>query len=67
MFLNQYTEQLWQKYQANGADSVIKKIINTSNSKPVSGSSYLKLLKELNHSRKDLINIRNTDDSGCLK
>ena len=33
----------------------------------LSGSSYIKLLKELDHSRKGLINIQNIDDNECFK
>ena len=54
-----------QKYQAEGVgstiDSVIEQKINFSRYKPLSGSSYVKLSKELNHSSKGLINIQNTD------
>ena len=31
------------------------------------GSSYERLLKELDHPRKILINIQNIDDNECLK
>ena len=34
---------------------------------PLSGSSYIKLLNELNHSRKGLINIQNSDDNKRFK
>ena len=34
---------------------------------PSAGSSYIKLPKELDHSRKGLINIQNTDDNECFK
>ena len=30
-------------------------------------NSYIKLPKELNHSKKGLINIQNIDDNKCLK
>ena len=33
----------------------------------MTGSSYIKLLKELNHPRKELINIQNIDDNECFK
>ena len=33
----------------------------------MSASSHFKLSKELNHSRKGVINIQNTDDNECLK
>ena len=34
---------------------------------PLAGSSYIKLPKELDHPRKGLINIQNTDDNDCFK
>ena len=37
--------------------------INMSKYKPLSSSSYIKLVKELNHSRRRLINIENSDDN----
>ena len=50
-----------QKYHAEGSGwtigSVIEQNINISKYKPLSGSSYIKLPKELNHSRKALIGI----------
>ena len=46
---------------------MIKQNINVSKYKPLSGSSYIKLPKELNHSRKDLLNIQYKDDSKCLR
>ena len=33
----------------------------------MTGSSYIKLLKELDHPRKELINIQNIDDNECFK
>ena len=44
-------------------DSVTERSIKISKYKPLSGSSYNKLSKELNHSRKSLINIQNSDDN----
>ena len=41
--------------------------INVSKYKPLSGSSYIKLPKELNHSGKCLVNIQNIDAKECLK
>ena len=42
---------------------------NTSISKynPLAGSSFINLRKELDHPRKELINIQNIDDNECLK
>ena len=48
-------------------NSVIEKNINISKYKTLSGSSYIKLSKGLNHSRKGLIDIQNSDDNECLK
>ena len=33
----------------------------------LAGSSYIKLLKELDHPRKGLIHVQNTDDNECFK
>ena len=43
-------------------DSVIDHTISISKYNPLAGSSYIKLPKELDHPRKGLINIQNTDD-----
>ena len=48
-------------------DSVIDHTISTSKYNPLSGRSCIKLLKELDHPRKSLINIQNTDDYVYLK
>ena len=54
-----------RKYQVEGSGWVIYSVkgqnINISNYKPLSSSSYIKFPKELNCSRKGLINIQNTD------
>ena len=47
-------------------DSVIDHSISISKYNPLAGSSYIKLLKELDHPRKTLINIQNIDDSECF-
>ena len=47
--------------------SVIDHNINISKYNPVTGSSYIKLPKELDQSRKGLINIKNIDDNECFK
>ena len=44
-------------------DSVIDHTISISKYNPLAGSSYIKLRKELDHPRKGLINIQNTDDN----
>ena len=48
-------------------DSVTGYTISISKYKPLAGSSYIKLLKKLDHKRKGLINIQNTDDNECFK
>ena len=44
-------------------DSVIDHTISISKNNPLAGSSYIKLPKELDHSRKGLINIQNFHQS----
>ena len=60
-----------QQYQAVGLvwtiDSVEEQNISILEYKPLSGSSHTKLSKQLNHSRKDLINIQNTVNNKCLR
>ena len=48
-------------------DSVIVHIVSISKYNPLAGSSYIKLSKELDHTRKALINVQNTDDNECFK
>ena len=48
-------------------NSVIDHTISISKHNPVAGSSYIKLPKELDHLRKGLIIIQNTDDNECFK
>ena len=48
-------------------DLVINPNTNISKYNPLAGSSYVKLPKESNHSKKDLINIQNINDNECLK
>ena len=48
-------------------DSVIDHTISILKYNPLAGRSYIKLPKELNHPRKGLINIQNTDDNECFK
>ena len=48
-------------------DSVIDHTISISKYNTLAGSSYIKLLKELDHQRKGLINIQNTDDNEWFK
>ena len=59
-----------QKYLGKGSgwitDSVIDHNINISKYNPFASSSYINLPKKLDHSRKGLINIQNTDDNECF-
>ena len=48
-------------------DSVIDHTMSISKYNPLAGSSYIKLLKELDHLRKGLINVQNSDDNECFK
>ena len=45
------------KYSGGIVDSVIDHNISISNYKPLAGSSYIRLPKELDHPRKGLINV----------
>ena len=60
-----------KKYQAEGSGwstaSMIEQNINVSKYKSLSGSNYINLLKELNHSRKGFINIQNVNVNKRLK
>ena len=60
-----------QKYLGKGSGwiigSVIDHTISISKYNPLAGSSYIKLPKKLDHPRKDLINIQNTDDNQFFK
>ena len=48
-------------------DSVIDHTINISKYNPLAGCSYIKLPKELNHTRKGLINVQNSDENEWFK
>ena len=48
-------------------NSVIDHTISISKSNPLAGSSYIKLLKELDHPWEGLINIQNIDDNEYFK
>ena len=56
-----------KKYLQKGSgwiiDSVTDHTITISKYNPLPESSYIKLPKELDHPRKGLINIQNTDDN----
>ena len=74
MYLNQSVLKLYQTLKKKlGNDScwiidlVINHNINISQCNPLAGSSYIKLPKELDHTRNELINIQNIDDNECFK
>ena len=48
-------------------DSVIDYKVSNSKHNTFSGSSYIKFPKELDHPKKELINIQNIDDNECFK
>ena len=48
-------------------DLVIEHNISISKNNPLAGSRYIKLLKDLDHQRKRLINIQNIDDNEWFK
>ena len=68
MCLNQSILQLQKTHKCSGQiiDSAIDHAISISKYNPLAGSSYIKLPKELDHPRKGLINIQNTDNE-CFK
>ena len=54
--------QKYQEEESGWTNSlVIEQNINNPKDKPLRGSNYIKLSKELNHSRKGLFNFQNTD------
>ena len=70
IYLNQsilYNITNIQKYLEKDSDwiidSAVEHNISISKYNPLAGSSYIKLPKELDHSRKRLINIQNIDDN----
>ena len=60
-----------EKLFGKGSDQIIVYVtehnIKISKYNPLTGSSYTKLLKELDHPRKRLIDIQNIDDNECFK
>ena len=48
-------------------DSIIDHTISISKYNTLAGSSYIKLPEKLDHPRKGLINIENSDDNECFK
>ena len=43
------------------------RIIDSAIDNPLAESSNIKLQNELDHQRKELVNIQNVDDNGCFK
>ena len=64
--LYQTCKNLWEK-SGWVIDSVFDQDVSISKYNPLAGSIYIKLLKELDHLRKTLINIQHIDDSECFK
>ena len=59
-----------QKYLGKGSGCIINSVIdhiNISKYNLLTGSSYIKLPKELNHSKKRLIDVQNFDNNECFK
>ena len=60
-----------QKSLGRGSDWIIDYFtvhtISISKYNPLASSSYIKLPKELDHQRKDFINIQNNNDNECFK
>ena len=58
------------KYDVNGSgwvfDTILSHDLHVSKYDPLRGSSYLELPKQLRHSNKGLVNIKNEDDKCCL-
>ena len=48
-------------------DSVTDNYVSISKYNPLAGSSFIRLPKELEHPKIELINIQNTDDNECCK
>ena len=65
--LYQAYKNLYKKAQARVTDSVIDHTIGISKYNPLAASSYIKLPNELDHLRKGLIHVQNTDDNECFK
>ena len=51
------------KGSARLIDSVVNHTINISKYNPLTGNSYIKLPKELDHPKKGLVSIQNIDDN----
>ena len=73
LFQSIYTKIITKLQKSSGKGlgwiivSVIDHTVSTFNYNPLAGSSYIKLPKELDHSKERLINIQNIDDNECFK
>ena len=56
-----------QKSLGKGSGWIIDSVTSISKYNPLAGSSYITLPKELDHPKKELINIQNIDDNECFK
>ena len=61
-----HTKISWKRFPLD-FDSVIGHNFNVPKYTQLAGRSYIKLPKELDHPRKGLINIQNTDNNECFK
>ena len=73
-YLNQFIVRLYQNIQKSLRkglcwiiDSVANHTVNISKNNPSSGGSYIKLPKEYDHPKKNIINIWNVNDNECFK
>ena len=69
VILQTFQEHLFQKTSDDlgwTIDSVIEQNVNILKYKPLRNSSYIKLPKELNHSRKHSLHIQNTGNKKML-
>ena len=64
--ISKIQEIIW-KGSGQIIDLVIDQNISISKYNLLAGRSYIRLLKELDHSRKRQINIQNVDDNECFK
>ena len=72
MCFNESILQLYQTYKnllqkVQIIDSLADHTISIPKYNPLAGSSYIKLLKELDLPRKSLINVQNADNNKCFK
>ena len=60
-----------QKFLGKGSDGIRDSVLDDTGSiskyDPLAASSYIKLPKELEHPRKEMIKIQDIDDNECFK